>query len=295
MPDKFNELSSFVQVVSEGSLSSAAKTMGVSLPAVSRRLSQLETRLGVTLLHRTTRSLSLTERGRALYERASQLLAEIETAEEEIAGDAEALVGSLRITTTMEFGRRRLAPLLQEFRQMHPGLQIHLDTNNQDANVVEGGYDLAIRFGDLADSRLLVRRLAPNRRVICAAPEYLRLQGQPRDLADLANHDCIVIGSASETRWRLGDGQTLRLQRPLTTNDAELAHAWALAGAGLAIKSLWDVEQDLADGRLRVVLPHVALPDSSVNAVYPKSRDRAAKVQACIAFLSERLRSAAAS
>jgi len=192
----------------------------------------------------------------------------------------------------MEFGRRRLAPLLQEFRQMHPGLRIHLDTTNQDANVIDGGYDLAIRFGDLADSRLLVRRLAPNRRVICAAPEYLRQRGQPRNLADLSNHDCIVVGSAGETRWRLGDGQTLPLQRPLTTNDAELAHAWALAGAGLAIKSLWDVEEDLAEERLRLVLPQVALPDTSVNAVYPRSRDGAAKVQACIAFLTERLRSA---
>lgn len=267
--------------------------MGLSLPAVSRRLTQLEARLGVTLLHRTTRSLALTARGQALYERASLLLAQIETAEEEVAGDAEGLSGQLRLTTTMEFGRRRLAPLLQEFRQLHPGLRIHLDTTHHNVNVIDGGYDLAIRFGDLPDSRLMMRRLAPARRVICAAPGYLQRRGQPRDLADLAQHDCIVVGSADETRWRLGDGQTLRLQRPMTTNDAELAHAWVLAGAGLALKSIWDVEDDLASRRLEVVLPHLPLPDSAVNAVYPKSRDATAKVQSCIAFLSDRLRAAA--
>jgi DNA-binding transcriptional LysR family regulator len=293
MPDKLNQISSFVQIATYGSLSSAAKNMGLSLGAVSKRLTQLETRLGVTLLHRNTRAISLTERGQTFFDRASRLLAEIETAEQEISSDSEALAGSLRITATVEFGRRRLAPLLQEFRLMHPDLRIHLDTIHQPSNPIEGGYDLAIWVGDLPDSSLIVRRLAANRRVICAAPDYLQRRGAPRDLAELAQHDCIVVGPAGEFRWQLANGQMLRLQRPLSTNDLELAHTWAIGGAGLAIRSVWDVEDDVAAGRLQVVLPHVALPDSAVSAVYPKSRDAAAKVRGCIGFLSERLKATA--
>lgn len=290
MPDKFTEMAAFVQIATSGSLSSAAKIMGLSLPAVSRRLAQLEERLGVTLLQRTTRSLALTERGEVFYQRATRLLADVESAEQEMAVATGAFSGSLRVVATMEFGRRRLAPLLQAFRLAHPGLRIHLDAIHGRDALIDRRYDLAIWVGDLPDSNLIIRRLAPNRRVICAAPDYLRRRGAPRDLADLVNHDCIVVGSAEENRWRLADGQTLRLTRPISTNNLELAHAWAVGGAGLAIKSLWDVEDDLADGRLEVVLPHVVLPNAAVNAVYPRSREAAAKVQTCIAFLAERLK-----
>ncbi len=265
--------------------------MGLSLGAISRRLTQLEARLGVTLLHRTTRTVVLTDRGRQFFQRATHLLTELETAEQEAARDAETLTGPLRVTAAMEFGRRRLAPLLQEFRLMHPQLRVHLDAVHQDANLVEGGYDLAIWVGDLPDSSLIVRRLAPNQRVICASPDYLRRRGTPRDLSELSRHDCIVVGPPDADRWRLAGGQSVRLNQPLTTNDPALAHAWAVGGAGLAVKSVWDVEGELQRGELEVVLPQVALPNSSVNAVYPRSRDAAAKVRACIGFLAERLKS----
>ncbi len=268
--------------------------MGLSLGAISRRLTQLEARLGVTLLHRTTRSVVLTDRGRQFFQRATHLLTELETAEQEVANDAEALAGPLRVIAGMEFGRR-LAPLLQEFRLLHPELRVHLDMVQQDVKLVEGGYDLAIWVEDLPDSSLIVRRLAPNRRVICAAPEYLLRRGAPRGLSDLVRHDCIVVGSSEADRWRLADGQSVKLHRPLTTNDLALAHAWAVGGAGLAVKSLWDVEDELRSGELTVVLPHLALPESSVNAVYPRSRDAAAKVRTCIDFLAERLKAAAPS
>lgn len=267
--------------------------MGLSLGAISRRLTQLEARLGVTLLHRTTRSVVLTDRGRQFFQRASHLLTELETAEQEVANDADILAGPLRIIAGMEFGRRRLAPLLQEFRLLHPELRVHLDAVQHDARLVEGGYDLAIWVGDLPDSSLIVRRLAPNRRVICAAPDYLRRRGAPRNLSDLVRHDCIVVGSSEADRWRLADGQSIKLRHPLTTNDLALAHAWAVGGAGLAVKSLWDVEDELRNGELEVVLPHLALPESAVNAVYPRSRDAAAKVRACIGFLADKLKAAA--
>lgn len=292
MPDRLNQIASFVHIASSGSLSAAAKTMGVSLGAVSKRLSQLEARLGVTLLHRNTRTLALTERGRAFFDRTAHLLAELESAEQEVAQAGDALAGSLRITATEEFGRRRLPPLLQAFRLAHPELRIHLDLTNAPTNPIEGGYDMAIWVGDPPSSSLIVRRLATNRRVICAAPAYLLRQGLPRDLDDLARHDCIVVGAAEEARWRLADGQSLRLRRPLSTNDLELAHAWVLAGAGLAIRSLWDIADDVEGGRLQIVLPQVALPDMALNAVYPKSRDGAGRVRACIGFLSERLKAA---
>lgn len=279
----------FVRVVEAGSLSGAARDLNLSLAVISRRLSRLEERLGVRLANRTTRTLSLTEEGAAFHARCVRILGDIDEAETEVTRGRDTATGLLRVTSTFAFGRRRLAPLLHEFRQLHPALQIHLDASDSFENLVESGYDLAIRFGALADSNLIARQLAPNVRVICAAPAYLERRGRLATIDQLPRHDCIVYGNPPMDHWRFADGSSVRVKGALSTNDGEMAHAWALAGAGLVLKSTWDVEEDIRAGLLEVVLPALRLPASPIHAVYPHRRHTAAKVRLCVEFLAGRL------
>jgi DNA-binding transcriptional LysR family regulator len=279
----------FVHVVEAGSLSAAARDLHLSVAVVSRRLSRLEERLGVRLANRTTRTLSLTEEGAAFHARCVRILGDIEEAETEVTRGRDTASGLLRVTSTFAFGRRRLAPLLHEFRQLHPGLQIHLDASDSFVNLVESGYDLAIRFGALADSNLIVRQLAPNVRVICAAPAYLERHGRPATIDDLLGHDCIIYGNPPMDRWRFADDSSVRVKGTLSANDGEIAHTWAMQGAGLVLKSIWDVEEDIRAGRLEVVLPALRLPASPIHAVYPHRRHTAAKVRLCVDFLARKL------
>ena len=279
----------FVRVVEAASLSAAARDLNLSVAVVSRRLSRLEERLGVRLANRTTRTLSLTEEGAAFHARCVRILGDIDETEAEVTRGRDTVIGLLRVTSTFAFGRRRLAPLLHEFRQLHPALQIHLDASDSLVNLVESGYDLAIRFGAIADSNLIARQLAPNVRVICAAPAYLERHGRPASIDELPSHDCIVYGNPPLDHWRFADGSSVRVKGALSTNDGEMAHAWALAGAGLVLKSTWDVEDDIRAGQLEVVLPGLRLPASPIHAVYPHRRHTAAKVRLCVEFLARRL------
>ncbi len=199
-------------------------------------------------------------------------------------------MGLLRITSTFAFGRRRLAPLLQEFRSAHHSLQIHLEASDSFVNLVEGGFDLAIRFGALADSSLIARPLAPNAYVICGAPAYLDRRGRPKTVDDLPAHDCVIYGAPLLDHWTFVDGTAVRIKGALTSNDGEPAHAWALEGAGLMLKSVWDVCDDVEAGLLEVVLPKIRIPASAIHAVYPHSRLAAAKVRLCVDFLARRLK-----
>jgi DNA-binding transcriptional LysR family regulator len=289
MADNLFDMMVFVRVVEAGSLSAAARDLHLSLAVVSRRLSRLEERLGVRLANRTTRTLSLTEEGAVFHARCVRILGDIDEAEMEVTRRRDTATGLLRVTSTFAFGRRRLAPLLHEFRQLHPALQIHLDASDSLVNLVESGYDLAIRFGALADSNLIARQLAPNVRVICAAPAYLERHGRPATIDELLRHDCIVYGDPPMDHWRFADGSSVRVKGALSTNDGEMAHAWALAGGGLVLKSTWDVEEDIRAGQLEVVLPALRLPASPIHAVYPHRRHTAAKVRLCVDFLARRL------
>jgi DNA-binding transcriptional LysR family regulator len=290
MADNLSDMLIFVRIVAAGSLSGAARELRQSLTVVSRRLTRLEERLGVRLANRTTRSLTLTEEGARFHERCVRILAEIEDAEAEAAGGRDTAVGQLRVTSTFAFGLRWLGPLLREFQQAHPGLHVHLDTSDVIANVVESGYDLAIRFGSLADSSLIARQLAPNLRVICAAPSYLAARGRPERPEELMAHDVIAYGDPPNTDWTFLDGRSIAVRGGLGTNNGELAHRWALDGAGLVLKSLWDVQDDLRAGRLEIVLPGFRLPAAPIHAIYPHSRLTAAKVRLCVEFLAARMR-----
>jgi DNA-binding transcriptional LysR family regulator len=290
MADNLFDMMVFVRVVEAGSLSAAARELHMSLAVISRKLARLEERLGVRLINRTTRTLALTEEGATFHVHCVRILAEIEEAETEVTRGKQTATGLLRVTSTVAFGRRTLAPLLLEFQDLHEGVQVHLDASDTVANIIDGGYDLAIRFGALADSSLIARQLAPNVRVVCGAPAYLDRQGRPRAAEELLFHNCIVYGDPPLDRWAFADGQRVHVRGGLTSNDGELAHAWALRGAGLVLKSIWDVKEDIAAGRLEVVLQELPLPAAPIHAVYPHSRHAAAKVRLCVQFLAARLK-----
>lgn len=289
MADNLLDMAVFVRIVAAGSLSAAARELGLSLTVVSRRLARLEDRLGIRLLNRTTRTTALTEEGAAFHGRCVRILADIEDAEHEASQRRRTASGLLRITATVAFSRRRLAGLLHDFQTRNPGLRIHLDATDTIVNLVDGGFDLAIRIGALPDSSLIARQIAPSRRVIIASPAYLDARGRPRTIEDLVDHDAVGLGDPPANEWTFADGRSVRVHGPFTSNAGELTHQFALEGGGLAIKSIWDVEDDIAAGRLEIVLPDMPLPASTIHAVYPHSRHAAAKVRLCVAYLAERL------
>lgn len=283
------DLVAFDRIVGQGSLSGAARELGVSLAVVSRRLARLEASLGVRLVNRTTRALALTDEGQRFHARSVRILADIEEAEREAARGRQLASGVLRVTTTVAFGRRRIAPLLRDFAARHPDLQVQLHASDTLADIVEEGHDLAIRFGALPDSSLMARLLAPNRRVICASPTYLDQRGRPRVLEDLLCHEAVLFGEPALDTWKFADGRSVKMRHRLASNDGEMAHGWALDGAGLVLKSIWDVHEDIAAGRLEIVLPHLALPAAPIHAVYPPGRHMAMRVRFCVDFLAHRL------
>jgi DNA-binding transcriptional LysR family regulator len=290
MADNLFDMLVFVRVVEAGSLSGAARLLNMSLTVVSRKLSRLEERLGVRLANRTTRTLTLTEEGVRFHERCSRILAEIDEAELEVTSGLDTAIGILRITATHAFGTRWLAPMLQAFQQEHPKLHVHLDTSDTMTNIVGDGYDLAVRFGALADSSLVARQLAPNVRVICASPAYLDRRGRPDAIENLADHDCIIYGNPPMDHWSFLDGRSVGVRGSLSTNNGELAHRWALNGGGLVLKSLWDVWDDIEAGRLEVVLSRERLPATPIHAVFPHNRLTAAKVRLCVDFLARQFK-----
>lgn len=283
----------FVRIAEAGSLSAAARGLNLSLTVVSRKLSRLEERLGVRLINRTTRSLTLTQEGARFYDRCVRILSEIDEAETEATSGRDMVVGVLKVTATFGFGFRWLAGLLGEFQQLHPSLQVQLDTDDGIINIVEAGYDLAVRFGALADSSLIARQIAPNSRVICAAPAYLDQSGRPLSIEDLLDHRVVSYGDPPNNHWTFADGRSVTVKTDLSTNNGELAHRWALQGRGLILKSIWDVEEDIKSGKLEIVLMDHKLPAAPIHAVFPHNRLAAAKVRLCVDFLAARLKCAA--
>jgi len=290
MADRFSEIHSFVKIAESESLSEAARRLGLSLAATSRRLSQLESRLGVSLLRRNSRHLSLTEEGAVLYERAGRVVADFEDMELDIMRRAGGATGALRVVTALNVGRMRLAPLFHHFGLLNPDVSVHLETSEQAANIVETGHDIAIAFDPPTDSALKMKRLADNPRLLCASPAYLDRRGAPASVADLSQHDNVVVGSAHQDIWQKLAGEGARPRLTLNTNDGELARLWVLDGAGIAIKSRWEVADDLAGGRLQQVLPGMDLPASAIVALYLPAQGEMAKVRSCLDFLGRHLK-----
>lgn len=290
--DRVREMEVFAQVAASGSLSAAARVLGLSVGAISKHLAALEGRLGARLLLRTTRSLSLTDEGAAFLPRVRLLLSDLAEAEAVVAADEASLSGFLRVTASAGFGRTHVAPLAAEFLRRHPKLRLHLLLTDTILDVVEENVDVALRFGVLADSALVARRLASNWRVVCASPDYLDRAGCPITPVELAHHECLVIGDGNERVWSFigPDGETsVRVGGRLASNNGEVVHAWARDGLGLVLKSVWDVEGDLAAGRLVPVLEQWRTPDTALHAVSPAARASAPRVRRFVDFVAAEL------
>ena len=287
--DGFSDLAFFALLVRRGSLAAAAQELGITPPAVSKRLAALERRLGVRLLQRTTRRLSLTPEGETYVRDGARVLEELDLLERAVAGGRAAPRGLLRVSATLGFGRRHVAPALARFVDLYPEVEGQLHLSDRPVNLVEQGFDLQVRFGDLPDARLTARLLARNERLLCAAPGYLQRHGMPTAPQELARHSCLFIREGDETfgSWRLQQGarhETVKVRGVLSSNDGASALSWALDGLGILMRSQWEVAPLMAEGRLQAVLPDWRAP-SDIYLVYATRAQLAAKTRALIDHL----------
>ncbi|MDY0975777.1 LysR family transcriptional regulator [Massilia sp. CFBP9012] len=286
---KFTQMSTFVEVVARGSLSAAARAEGIAPAMIGRRLDALEARLGVKLLQRTTRRLVLTDEGTAFLEDCLRILGEVNDAESAISEHSMRASGHLTVSAPAGFGRLHLAPLLPSFLAEHRDVTINLNLSDRVIDLVAEGVDVAIRIASLDDSNLIGVKLADNRRVVVAAPAYLKRHGQPRQLADLARHNCLPISSEGSQRgWTFMDNGkpvTLKVGGNMVCNDGAVLHAWALAGKGLAWRSMWEVGGQIASGELVTVLDDFAAPGNDIHAVFAQRRHLPLRIRAFVDFL----------
>jgi DNA-binding transcriptional LysR family regulator len=288
--NQISELSFFSVVVKQGSLSAAARELGITPPAVSKRLAQMEQRLGVQLLNRTTRRLSLTDEGELYQANATRILAEIDQMEQLLSLSRAAPKGLLRVNAPLGFGRIYITPIVSKFVKRYPEVEVQLQLTDRPLNLVDQAYDVGIRFGELPDARLIARKIAPNRRLLCAAPAYLKKHGMPKDPHELARHNCIVLrqNDAAYGTWHFTRGrhaETVKVRGTLSSNDGEVTLNWALDGHGITLRAEWDIAKYLRSGRLQLVLEDYATPPADIFAVYPERHHLAAKVRAFTDFL----------
>ena len=285
-----SEMAFFSLLASKGSFSATALELGISKPAISKRLATLEARLGVQLLTRTTRRSGLTAEGEIYLAHARRILADIADMEQQVASTLSAPKGLLRVNATLGFGRSHIAPLISEFVKTQPDVQVQLQLTVNPPLISDDVFDVCIRFGELPDTRVVARRIAANRRLICAAPAYLERHGTPKTPAELATHNCIGIrqGDESYGTWQLSAGsktESFKVRGNLSTNDGEIAVNWALAGHGLLLRAEWDVAKYLRSGRLVQVLNTYQTPPADIYATYPQRHQTAARVRAFVDFL----------
>lgn len=296
--DKLKQLESFVSVAARGSLTAAAQAEGVAPAIMGRRLDALEERLGVKLLLRTTRRITLTHEGSAFLEDCQRLLSDLANAEASVSAGGVKASGHLRITAPAGFGRRHVAPLVPQFHSLHPEVTISLNLSDRVVDIAAEGFDCAVRVGDLPDSSLVSVRMADNRRLCVATPAYLARHGTPQTPADLSRFQCLSLSSdASQTRgWAFRvptatNGQEviyLKPAGPLDCSDGQVLHDWCLAGHGIAWRSLWEVEAEIASGQLVAVLEDFAAPPNGVFAVFPQRKHLPLRLRLWIDFLKER-------
>jgi DNA-binding transcriptional LysR family regulator len=292
--DNASELEFFVLVARHGSLAAAARALDLTPPAATKRLAQMEARLGVRLVNRTTRRLSLTGEGETYLAHATRILAAIREMEDAVASNRAAPRGLLRVNASLGFGRTTIAPIVSAFCKRHPQVEVQLDVTDRPVDLVESGYDLAIRFGTLPDKRLAARRVLSNRRFLCASPRYLQQHGAPQTLADLSRHRCIVHRQNDDAYgiWRFNEGEeVVKVHGALSSNDGDIVLGWALDGHGILIRSEWDVAKYVESGRLRIVLPQYTLPAADLFVYYLNRKNQAARTRAFIDFLVEQMAS----
>ncbi len=281
------DLEIFARVVTAGNMSAAGREMGLSPAVVSKRISHLEERLGARLFQRTTRQLTLTESGQGFYDRVVNILAGIEEAEAYVTRRNAIPRGTLKATVPTAFGRMHIAPYMGGFLEQYPDMRLDLELSDNFVDIVGEGFDVAIRIAELEDSSLVARKLAPNHRVICAAPSYLERIGEPATLADLAKHNCLT--AAAQEVWRLQgpDGPvSIRVNGNIRTNSTEVVRESVIAGLGVALRSTWDIGPELKSGKLKIILPEIhESPRVAVYAVYPCRQFIPAKLRVFIDYL----------
>jgi DNA-binding transcriptional LysR family regulator len=282
--DRIDAMAAFIAVCDADGFAHAARRLGVSPSVITRQIASLEERLGVQLLHRTTRSVGLTETGRHFLERARRIVADVQEAEASAQGEQSEPQGRLSITAPVIFGRIHVAPLLAQLMRLHPRLTTELHVSDRMVNLIEDGHDAAIRIGHLPDSQLIARRVGETRRVLVASPSYLRTAGTPAHPSDLARFDIIAVtGFAWSREWRFVDGDSelrVRVEPRCVTNSGDAAVAYAADGGGLTFALTYQVKAAVASGRLVEVLSGFSPPALPVHAVYPSSRLVSSKVRA---------------
>ncbi|MNK04323.1 HTH-type transcriptional regulator DmlR [compost metagenome] len=288
--DGISDLAFFSLLVKRGSLAAAAQELGVTPPSVSKRLAGIESRLRVRLLNRTTRRISLTPEGEIYLADGAKLVADLEALEQRISGGNITAKGLLKVSATFGFGRRHITPQLSAFARQYPEVEVQLHLTDRPVNLVEQGFDADIRFGQIPDARLSARKIADNRRLVCASPAYLQKYGTPLVPRDLQQHNCILLRESDEIygSWHFSSGikqETVKVRGALSANDGECATSWALDGQGIVVRSEWDVAPYLRSGRLRAVLEEWQLPQADIYIVFPTKNHLSAKTRALVDFM----------
>lgn len=288
--DQFKEIESFVAVAQLGSFVKAADRLGISKAMVSRNVGELEARLGVRLMQRTTRRLSLSDAGAEYLQRCVQILGELHDANAAISAKAVQVQGVLKVTAPLTFGIRHLAPLWGEFLRIHPRVELEVNLNDRMVDLIEEGYDLAVRIGQLASSSLIARRIASTRLVLCASPRYLQQARPIADLDDIAGHDVIAYTYlATGEQWSFtgpNGARSITVHPRLRSNSGDTCRAAALADQGIVFQPSFLVGDDLKAGRLVEILPQYAGPELDISVVYPSRHHLSHKVRAMVEFLS---------
>ena len=283
--DRLSEFETFLQVARSGSFTTTAADLGLSASAVSKQIKSLEDRLGVRLLNRTTRSVALTDEGRAFGERIESIVGDIAEAESAVTASVAEPRGVLRVGAPMDFGRLHLAEPIAEFAASQPRLEVEIDLSDRFVDMIEEGLDVVVRIGELADSSLVSRRIAPCRLVICAAPDYLNTAGRPRRIEDLGSHRRIGYAYESDRSWRFETAKgPVRIEVPIAhrSNNGEMTRAMLLAGLGIAQLPTFLVSDELRAGRLETVLADDLTSVVPIHAVYPHRKHLSAKVRAFV-------------
>lgn len=288
-----SDLGFFSLLAAAGSLSAAAREQGLTTSAVSKRLTQMEGRLGVPLLNRTTRRMSLTAEGELYLQNARRILAEIDDVEQLLGGSKSVPSGLLRVNATLGFGRSHITPVISRFVRKYPKVEVRLQLSVDPPPLTDDSFDVCVRFGPPPDARVIARHIAPNRRLLCASPAYLAKHGEPKSPADLAHHNFIGIRQGDEaygllrlSRGREGKAESVKVRGNLATNDGEIAVHWALDGHGILMRAEWDIERYLRSGRLVALLPQYQTPNADIYAVYPQRHQVTARVRAFVDFLA---------
>ena len=285
-----SDMSVFIAVIEHLSMTKAGDSLGISPAVVSKRIKNLETRLGIRLLNRSTRRMIPTEEGLIYYDRCKYIIEEIENTELALSGMKVEASGSLKVSVPASFGRKHIAPVLATFMKRYPQINLQIQLTDKNVDLFDEGVDMVIRIGHIKESNLVARKLSPNQRILCASPEYLKVHGTPSHPDDLSHHSCLILGPIGVTQqtWQLHRKARIfkaKVGGRLVTNNGEVLRDAVLGGLGIAQKSTWDIGQDLKQGTIVHVLEDYSLESTQIFALYPHRLHLSPKVRVWLDFL----------